>query len=67
MLDSKLNFDIHLKENPSNVSIDIGRITMNCIHFIYLGSLCFQLSRPHLDHCDVIYDKPRIEEFIDII
>ena len=66
VLDSKLDFNIHLNEKISKANKGIGLIK----------KLQFELSRktliniyksfvrPHLDYGDVIYDKPNVQNFI---
>ena len=58
MLDSKLNFDMHLKEKISIVNNALLRKLRN------FHSIRYFLGR-HLDYCDVIYDKMRCEKFIE--
>ena len=53
--DLKLNFDMHLK---GQFSI-IPRKPLLSIYKTFL--------RPHLDYCDVIYDKPHNEKFTDTV
>ena len=69
VLDSKLNFDMHLKENISIVNNDIAllRKLRYSIPRKPLLSIQKAVSKPHLDYCDVIYDKPRNEKFIDTL
>ena len=66
MLHSKLNFDIHLKEKISiaNNVIALLRKLRYSIPRKSMLSICKAFLRPHLDYCDVIYDKPRNEKFI---
>ena len=63
ILDSKLNFYMHLKKRMSIVNNGIALLKK--LRYLYLGSLCFEYIwhfwRPHLHYCDVIYDKPRNE------
>ena len=69
MLDSKLNFDMHLKEKISIVNNGIA-LLKKLIYFIPrkpLLSVCKEFLRPHLDYCDIIYDKPSNEKFIDTL
>ena len=69
VLDSKLNFDMHLKEKISivNNGIALLRKLRYSIPRKPLLSIYKAFLRPHLDYCDVIYDKPRNEKFIDTL
>ena len=69
MLDSKLNFDMHLKEKISivNNGIALLRKRRYSIPRKPLLSIYKNFLRPHLDYCEVIYDKPRNEKFIDTL
>ena len=69
VLDSRLNFDMHLKEKISvvNNGIALLRKLRYSIPRKSLLSIYKAFLRPHLDYCDVIYDKPRNEKFIDTL
>ena len=69
VLDSKLNFDMHLKETISIVNNGIALLKKlrYSIPRKPLLSIYKTFLRPHLDYCDVIYDKPRNEKFIDTL
>ena len=69
MLDSKLNFDIHLIENFSvvNNSIALLRKLGFSIPRKSLISTTKAFLRPHLNYHDVVYDKPCIEKLIDTL
>ena len=69
MLDSNSNFDMHLKEKISIVNNGIGLLrNLRCsISRKPLLSIYEAFLRPHLDYCDVMYEKPRNEKFIDTL
>ena len=69
MLDSKLNFDMHLKDKISIVNNGIALLTKlrYSIPRKPLLSIYKAFLRPHLDYCDVIYDKPRNEKNLESI
>ena len=69
VLDSNSNFDMHLKEKISIVNNGIGLLwNLRCsISRKPLLSIYEAFLRPHLDYCDVMYDKPRNEKFIDTL
>ena len=58
VLDSKVNFDMHLKEKVSIVNNGLA-LLRQLRYSIFL--------RPHLDYCYVIYDKPCNEMFIETL
>ena len=68
-LDSKLNFDKHLKEKFSIVNKIVALLRKRRYSILRkpLVSVCKAFLRPHLDYCDVIYDKFRNEKFIDTL
>ena len=67
ILDSKLNFDLHLDEKIckaqrgisliKRLQCDLSRKTLLNIYKAYI--------RPHLDYGDIIYDKPNVQNFIN--
>ena len=69
VLDSKLNFDMHLKDKISIVNNGIALLTKlrYSIPRKPLLSIYKAFLRPHLDYCDVIYDKPRNEKNLESI
>ena len=69
VLDSKLNFDMHLKDKISIVNNGIALLTKlrYSIPRKPLLSIDKAFLRPHLDYCDVIYDKPRNEKNLESI
>ena len=69
VFDSKLNFDMHLKRKFSiiNNGIALLRKLRHSIPRTSLLSIYKTFLRPHLDYCDVIYDKPHNEKFTDIL
>ena len=58
VLDSKVNFDMHLKEKVSIVNNGLA-LLRQLRYSIFL--------RSHLDYCYVIYDKPCNEMFIETL
>ena len=65
-LDEKLNFNTHITEKIGNASKGIGVIKKlfkslprNALLTIYKSFV-----RPHLDYCDIAYDRPNNESFI---
>ena len=69
VLDSKLNFGMHLKEKISIVNNGIA-LLKKVIYFIPrkpLLPIYKAFFRPHLDCFDIIYDKLRNEKFIDTL
>ena len=66
VLDSKLNFRMHLKEILSivNNGIDLLRKLRYSIPRKPLVSIYKALLRSYLDNCAVIFDKPCNEKFI---
>ena len=66
---SKLNFDMHLKEKISivNNGVALLRTLRYSIPRKPLLSIFKAFLRPHLDYCDLVYDKPRNEKFIDTL
>ena len=60
VLDSKLNFDIHLKGKLSiiNNGIALLRELRHSIPRKPLLSIYMTFLRPHLDYCDAIHDEP---------
>ena len=65
ILDSKLNFDLHLTEKITKANKVIGLIrrlykdlSRNSLLTIYKSNV-----RPHLDYGDIIYDRPNIDSF----
>ena len=69
MFDHKLNFDIHLKGKFSiiNNGIALLRKLRHSIPRKPLLLICKTFLRPHLDYCDVIYDKPHNEKSTDAV
>ena len=69
VLDSKLNFSMHLKGKFSivNNGIALLRKLRHSIPRKPLLSIYKTFLRPHLDYCDVIYDKPHNEKFTDTL
>ena len=69
VLDSKLNFDVNLKGKFSiiNNGIALLRKLRHSIPGKPLLSIYKTSLRPHLDYCDVIYDKPHNEKFTDTL
>ena len=68
-LDSKLNFNDHLKEKIAKANKGIGLIR-HLRAYIPRGSLlCIYKSfiRPHLDYADIIYDQPGNDSFTHTI
>ena len=66
VLDSKLNFNMHLKEKIFivNICIVLLRKLRHSIPSKSLLSIYKAFLRSHLDYCGVIYDKPCHEKFI---
>ena len=64
-LDSKLNFDEHLRNIQSEVNriIGITRNLQNVLHRSALLTIHKSFARPHLDYGDIIYDKSYNEAF----
>ena len=69
VFDPKLNFDMHLKEKFSiiNNGIALLRKLRHSIPRKPLLSIYKTFLRPHLDYCDVIYDKPHNEKLTDTV
>ena len=69
MFDPKLNFDIHLKGKFSiiNNGIALLRKLRHSIPRKPLLLIYKTFLRPHLDYCDVIYDKPHNEKSTDAV
>ena len=67
MFDPKLNFDMHFKGKfpIANNGIVLLRKLRYYIPRKPLLSIYKTFLRPHVDYCDVIYDKPRKEIFTD--
>ena len=67
VFDPKLNFGMHLKGKFSiiNNGIALLRKFRHSIPRKPLLSKYKTFLRPHLDYCDVIYDKPHNEKFTD--
>ena len=65
----KLNFNMHLKGKFSVINNDIAllRKLRHSIPRKPLLSIYKIFLRPHLDYCDVIYDKPHKEKFTDTL
>ena len=62
LLDSKLNFNMHLNEKISTIvnnDVALLRKLRYSIPRKPLLSIYKTFLRPHLDYCDVVYDKPR--------
>ena len=66
ILDSKLNFDLHLTEKITKANKVIGLIrrlykdlSRKSLLTIYKSNV-----RPHRDYDDIIYDRPNIESFV---
>ena len=60
---------MHLKEKISIINNGTA-LLKKLIYFIPrkpLLSICKEFLRPHLDYCDIIYDKPSNEKFIDTL
>ena len=58
-LDTKLDFQEHLKNKPSTISNTIGllRKLQKILTRAPLLTICKSFIRPHLDYGDIIYDK----------
>ena len=59
-LDNQLNFQHHLKEKISKANKGIG-VIRKLSYYLPRGTLLTiykMFVRPHLDYCDVIYDRP---------
>ena len=69
VLDSKLNFDIHLEGKLSIIhnGIALLRKLRHSVPRKPLLSVYKTFLRPYLDYCDVIYDKPHNENFTDTL
>ena len=69
VFDPNLNFDMHLKGKFSiiNNGIALLRILRHSIPRKPLLSIYKTFLRPHLDCCDVIYEKPHNENFTDTV
>ena len=69
VLDSKLNFNMHLKGKFSirNNDMALLRKLRHSIPRKPLLSIYKTFLRPHLDHCDIIYDKPHNKKFTDTL
>ena len=69
VLDSKLNFDMHLKGKFSNINngMTLLRKLRHSIPRKPLLSIYKTFLRPYLDYYDVIYDKPHNEKFTDTL
>ena len=69
VFDPKLNFNMHWKGKFSviNSGIALLRKLRHSILRKPLLSIYKTLFRPHLDYCDVIYDKPHNEKFTDTV
>ena len=69
MVDSKLNFDMHLKEKYTfvNNGIALSRKFRYSKPRELLLSIYKAFLRPQLDYCDVIFDTPRNKKFIDTL
>ena len=69
VLDTKLNFDIHLKGKFSiiNNGIALLKKLRHSIPRKPLLSIYRTFLRPHIDYCDVFYDKPHNEKFADTL
>ena len=65
VFDPKLKFDIHLKGKFSivNYGIALLRKLKHSTPRKPLLSIYKTFLRPHLNYCDVIYDKPHNEKF----
>ena len=69
ILDRRLNFNHHLKENISKANKEIGLIR-RLYHNLPRKSLLIiykSFIRPHLDYADVIYHQPHNESFTNKI
>ena len=69
MFGPKLNFDMHLKGTFSiaNNGIALLRKWRHSIPRKPLLSIYKTFLRPHLDNCDIIYDRPHNEKFTDTV
>ena len=69
VLDSKLKFNMHLPGKVSiiNNGIALLRKLRHSIPRKPLLAIYKTFLRPHLDYCDVIYDKPHNEKFTDTL
>ena len=67
VLDSKLNFDTHIKRKSSivNNGMPLLKKLRDFIPRKPLLSIFNTFLRPHFGCCDVIYDKPHSEKFTD--
>ena len=65
LLDSKLDFDEHIKGvfDKTSKSIGLIRKIRNCLPRPPLLQIYKSLVRPHLDYGDMIYDKAFIGSF----
>ena len=65
ILDEKLNFEYHLKENCVKFNKDIGIIKklQNRLPRRALLTIYKSFVRPHLDYGGIIYDQPNNESF----
>ena len=69
ILDSKLNFELHLEDKIRKAHRGIGLIKrLQCdLSRKTLLNIYKSFIRPHLDYGDIIYDKPNVENFINRI
>jgi hypothetical protein len=64
-LDTKLNFQHHLKDKITKANKGVG-VIRKLSHYLPRGSLLTiykMLVRPHLDYSDIIYDRPNVDTF----
>ena len=68
-LDKRLNFREHLKDKFTIVNDEIGMLKKlsNYLPRRSLVTLCEAFMGPHLDHVDIIYDKPNNKGACDVI
>ena len=65
MLDQQLNFNDHIQSKMTKCYKMIGIIKRLSLNFPCdtLLKICKSFITPHLDHGDIIYDKPNNESF----
>ena len=60
-LDEQLSFNEHVKLSMARKGVGILRKLFNVIPRNSLVTIFKSFIRPHLDYCDIIYDKPSNE------
>ena len=65
ILDTKLNFESHLKEKCSkfNKGVSVIKKLQNILPIQALLTIYKSFVRPHLDYGDIIYGQPKNESF----